>query len=92
MGDFFNDPKSSVGVLLAKAPERAELGIEGEELRDGILNGALREPVEAMTLEEVFRMAATGKALFSRSVGAFLLLLLFLFVLAGPWRRVGLLA
>lgn len=68
------------------------MGIEGEELRDGILNGALREPVEAMTLEEVFRMAATGKALFSRSVGAFLLLLLFLFVLAGPWRRVGLLA
>ena len=62
-GYFLNNQKSPVGALLARAPKRAELGIEGEELRDGILNGALMGLVETLTSKEAFRAVATEKAL-----------------------------
>ena len=59
-GDLLKD---SVGALLARALERVELGIEGKKMGDGLLNGALREPVEMLTSEEAFRAAATDEAL-----------------------------
>ncbi|KAL6341259.1 hypothetical protein AAG906_032377 [Vitis piasezkii] len=55
-GDSFIDPKSLVGVFLAKAQDKIEMEKEGEELGDGLLNGATRGSLETMSLEEVIRM------------------------------------
>ena len=50
-------------MFLGRAQDKIEMEKEGEELGDGLLNGAMRGSLETMSLEEVIRMEVSEKNL-----------------------------